>query len=117
MKHILSFFLTLSVLCTSLSAVEYGYLLYGQTLEVEQGDLFEAITVSPYNPNLYLTATNEGTRLLWIQFSAIIQYGPKPLVIGPATVGIFHSNANDSDGAVSYKLIRASAPKVVEASE
>jgi len=39
MKYILSFFLTLSVLCTSLSAVEYGRLI------VEESGLSEGITL------------------------------------------------------------------------
>ena len=106
MKYILSFFLTLSVLCTSLSAVEYGYLLHGQTVEVGQGDLFEAITVSPMDFQKSLYATNGGTTLLSVSFSVFVQYGLKPLVVGPATVVM--QSSSGSDGAVCYKLTRAS---------
>ena len=106
MKYILSFFLTLSVLCTSLSAVEYGYLLNGQTVEVGQGDLFEVMTVSPNDYQKSLRATNQGTTLLDISFGEFVYYGLKYLVVGPATVGIFSDSG--SDGAVCYKLTRAS---------
>ena len=44
MKYILSLFLTLSVLCTSLSAVEYGYLTVlnnGSDVSLNAGDLIE----------------------------------------------------------------------------
>ena len=54
MKYILSFFLTLSVLCTSLSAVEYGTLhynpIYGALPSSEykvtlaEGDYFEVLS-------------------------------------------------------------------------
>jgi hypothetical protein len=110
MKYILSFFLTLSVLCTSLSAVEYGYLLIGQTVEVGQGDLFEVMTVSPNDGQKSISATNQGTNLLNISFSNIYYYGGlKPIVIGPATVSIYSSSG--PDGAVAYKLTRASEVK------
>jgi len=45
MKYILSFFLTLSVLCTSLSAVEYGKLLknHSASITIGDGDVFTAL--------------------------------------------------------------------------
>ena len=72
MKYILSFFLTLSVLCTSLSAVEYGYLTAdGSDVSLNAGDLIEflgapfmgfndqtAITVTLPNGNSFDVVTS-----------------------------------------------------------
>jgi len=49
MKYILSFFLTLSVLCTSLSAVEYGYLKPSDNLVLEDGDILTVLSVAFYD--------------------------------------------------------------------
>jgi hypothetical protein len=106
MNSIISYIISVLVLGTSLTAVEYGYLLNGETLEVEQGDLFEAITVSPVDTQKSLIATYQGTSLLGLDFYTITRYGLKPLVIGPATVSIY--SGSGPDGAVSYKLTRAS---------
>ena len=45
MKYILSFFLSLSVLCTSLSAIEYGKLLknHSASITIGDGDVFTAL--------------------------------------------------------------------------
>ena len=49
MKYILSFFLALPVLCTSLSAVEYGYLKPSDSLVLEDGDILTVLSVAFYD--------------------------------------------------------------------
>ena len=43
MKYLSLLLLSLSVLCTSLYAVEYGYLKSEETLILNEGDLFEVL--------------------------------------------------------------------------
>ena len=83
MKYIISFFLTLSVLCTSLSAVEYGFISSHinspnpNYLVLEEGDLLE----------LFLSTKNNTTETLFI-FSSQVD-------ITEVTNGQWGQNIND----------------------
>jgi hypothetical protein len=123
MKYILSFFLTLSVLCTSLSAVEYGYISNDNSstnpnyLVLNTGDIMEYIGYAASQENIYIFNNSLNTNLVstalggW-DWSALSEYligthlifnHTKSFICGPVLVALETDNA-----FVSYKLTRAS---------
>ena len=101
--------LSLSVLCTSLSSAEYGYLLLGHDpIVLNQGDKFEILDVpAPYNDsdkgnyNFRVDINLDGSydfeaNLLKTQF-----------IIGPCSFELVRSN-NPPAVYIAYKLTRAS---------
>lgn len=121
MKRILSFFLTLSVLCTSLSAVEYGFLWSYEeeaSLTLNAGDKLEILmydghylnsTVSYWN---YLRAYNLEDKLLTSLRLATTQLSGGPIYYGPLKV-VLESGSSISTNesvftTVQYRLTRAS---------
>jgi len=131
MKYILSFFLTLSVLCTSLSAVEYGILhfnpVYGALPSSEykvtltEGDYFEILSYySGFGGTVGLILKNESLpmRSLYgiegnlIPFSLDGSLAPRMnKIVGPCEIfiNVGSSDYNTGDAAfINFKLIRAS---------
>lgn len=131
MKYILSFFLTLSVLCTSLSAVEYGGLStngvngYPTYIELEEGDVLEILSCSSndVNYNTFMFFTKEADLdsqfsnaslidgyLESVTTSMIVQYFNT--IVGPLKVAVFRhpvpAHSSGSDFLAFYKLTRAS---------
>ena len=121
MKYILSFFLTLSVLCTSLSAVEYGFISNRETspnpnyLVLEAGDVMEYSSHSSASEILYIFKNDISLDELssYSTNSAYLDgfiigthslYGfNEAFISGPAVVALFSVRP-----FVSYKLTRAS---------
>ena len=119
MKYILSFFLTLSVLCTSLSAVEYGFISNHATnnITLQEGDIFEVLSFSAADNNYMhlrvlkidadLTSTSDGDLLYNQPFGYIRDWASLPTFCGPSKVTVW----TDSTGRIAtvfYKLTRAS---------
>lgn len=126
MKYILSLFLTLSVLCTSLSAVEYGLIKAAAspgevnvaTLELYDGDVCELLLLSSeqgstdvdyttlFGDDLVVyrifTTNNGGTR----NFSTVL-VGPATLKLSTSN-GSHPSNEGKYHATLHYKLTRAS---------
>ena len=109
MKYILSFFLTLSVLCTSLSAVEYGYLKPSDSLVLEDGDILTVLSV-------YFHGTTYDQKIIDVTLDDGSSYEFGTLQIGtPLTQGganesrIFAGPCSISATSMfCYKLTRAS---------
>jgi len=115
MKNILYFFLTLSVLCTSLSAVEYGQLLKNNSasITIGDGDVFTALewhkkhlsSSTPQNTNL-LQLTNMGDGgthyLMTTSYTGFGGVTVPLIVVGPATIELINRNW------MMYKITRAS---------
>lgn len=121
MKYILSFFLTLSVLCTSLSAVEYGFLWSYEeeaSLTLNAGDKLEILMYDGYYDSgytraywNYLRAYNLDDRLLTslrleaIALSGPTYYGPLKIVLDSYAS---YQGAEEVFTTVQYRLTRAS---------
>ena len=123
MKYILSFFLTLSVLCTSLSAVEYGFLYSFEeeaSLTLNAGDKLEILMYDGYNdvssiPQYwnYLRAYNLDDKLLNSYslgashaLGGPTYYGPLKIVLYSGTN--FQEEREEYFTTVQYRLTRAS---------
>ena len=113
MKYILSFFLTLSVLCTSLSAVEYGVLELGQaeSIALAAGDILEPVghTVSTSHNKIAFAFTTPSGELRYY----LSESHHKQIIVGPSTVSLLERSQDAiSSFAPSeylfYKLTRAS---------
>ena len=117
MKYILSFFLTLSVLCTSLSAVEYGKLLknHSASITIGDGDVFTALewmdrhTYTGFsNPQtvgiLQLSNMGDGEThyLNTTRFHETGAINAPLVVVGPATIELINIDW------MMYKITRAS---------
>ena len=120
MKYILSFFLTLSVLCTSLSAVEYGKLLknHSSSITIGDGDVFTALewmdrhyfdTTSnngfPVNVSiLQLSNMGDGEthNLITTRYKQAGAMNVPLVVVGPATIELTNIDW------MMYKITRAS---------
>lgn len=126
MKKILSTLLSLSVLCTSLTAVEYGVLfekdgpLAPDSISLSKGDVFEILSFGPdLGSNSIILKVYHGEdpsiKLYSASYSTIrndlINYGgsSSTVFVGPATVTL---EKNTSVGTqihnLTYKLTRAS---------
>ena len=131
MKYILSFFLTLSVLCTSLSAVEYGLIKAAAspgevnvaTLELYDGDVCELLLSSNYQGETDVSYTTLlGDDL--VEYIIFTMGGGgsggggtincSTVLVGPATLklstsnGSHPSNEGKYHATLHYKLTRAS---------
>ena len=136
MKYILSFFLTLSVLCTSLSAVEYGkfgwyggnpnQILNGSTslgishVVLNEGDVLEIVSKDPvadverYSSLLFTSVASPG-QIDIESANSIVWASVSGKLVGPMTLWVTYSVHNgspsatrSSDLSISYKLTRAS---------
>lgn len=121
MKYILSFFLTFSVLCTSLSAVEYGFISNRETspnpnyLVLEAGDVMEYSSYSSASETLYIfkndisldELSSNSTNWEYVNNFIIGNHGlygfDEAFISGPAVVALLSTRP-----LVSYKLTRAS---------
>jgi len=113
MKYILSFFLTLSVLCTSLSAVEYGVLELGQTesITLAAGDTLEPVAYTEsqtVNKTAFAFTTPSGEVRFYRSAGNF-----KHIIVGPSNVYLLARNQNDSSSYdpseyLFYKLTKAS---------
>ena len=122
MKYILSFFLTLSVLCTSLSSFEYGRLtttssqLESDSIELAEGDVFEVIHITGPTLNHIIDETT-GAFFTYdfddLDISAQ-DYGfrniqSERIIVGPGRIFLVHSTVNVfRNYYCSYKLTRRS---------
>ena len=101
MKNLLLIFSVL--LSTSLSAVEYGQLLYNQSFTLEEGDAFEILAFPPYSNSEVKFKVN-GNQVLTGIGNRNSQSWPMPtnyVLVGPGEVVNTHPY-------ISYKLTRAS---------
>ena len=121
MKYILSFFLTLSVLCMSLSAVEYGVLNTNGgaiSITLAKGDLLEVINFpGKYNnsqndpvPLFKFTHPDGSDETYMVSRSSD---SSNPVIVGPTTISLIIPADGDSHiyapcGWGMYKLTRAS---------
>ena len=120
MKYILSFFLTLSVLCTTLSAVEYGFIINTNAssnpnyLVLDKGDVLEAFahsngpqrSVYVFSPQVdinQLTSNSWGDLSQYKLAEWNVSSYEERTFCGPAVVAVANT-----DLMVSYKLTRAS---------
>jgi hypothetical protein len=127
MKYLLSLIVTISILCTSLSAVEYGQLLTNETgwpvsLDLNEGDVWEVLSAkSGYGqdgPFLKITTQGYDIEHSARSFGAFAYYNSNltsyavndsRTVIGPATISLQAANINNlGHSIVFYKLTRAS---------
>ena len=114
MKYVLSFFLSLSVLCSSLTAVEYGYLSsetgsisvtlndgdYIDFLGGEHVDVDDAIIITlPNGANIPISSLNLGL-VLYYNVGAVGTDSSK-IFVGPCTI-------TTTIKYLAYKLTRAS---------
>ena len=135
MKYILSFFLTLSVLCTSLSAVEYGkfgwyggnpnQILPGSTslgishVVLNEGDVLEIISKDPVsyderNSSLLFTSVAGSGQIDAESANSLLWDLASGKFVGPMTLWVRYRFGDSSsytrsrDLSISYKLTRAS---------
>jgi hypothetical protein len=131
MKYILSFFLTLSVLCTSLSAVEYGGLStnnvnnYPEYIVLNEGDFLEIIgcTSSEINYNHFAIYTINSNVEANVNASQIEGYiasvstdkvtsGQLDTFVGPTIIKLCRNmsigSSHGGNFVAFYKLTRAS---------
>ena len=128
MKYILSFFLTFSVLCTSLSAVEYSLIKVAAstgevnvaTLELYNGDVCELLLISNYQGNTDVSYTTLlGDDL--VEYIILTKGGSgsstqncSTVLVGPATLKLSIANGSHPSSesifhaTLHYKLTRAS---------
>jgi len=127
MKFILSLFLTLSVLCTSLSAVEYGLIKVAAssgevnvtTLELYDGDVCELLLISCYQGSADVNYTTLlGDDL--VEYTIFTKSDTPPtqtcttVLVGPATLKLSIANGTHPSSEIKnhatlhFKLTRAS---------
>ena len=117
MKYFLSLVVFISVLCTSLSAVEYGFLSHNTTssITLQDGDLLEVLSLGSYNSNVYIhvvkidadpTSTDANDLLYTVSHSTINNLSSLPAFCGPSIVSTVSPNSGYRD-TVFYKLTRA----------
>ena len=102
----------LIVFSLNLSAAEYGYIKTGQQLTIDSGDLLECLTAVPHDSGKRVLAVDSLDDTIFnAKFTQINDFTKNQIIFGPATISI--SSITGSDGAVAYKLTRASEVKTV----
>ena len=124
MKYFLSLIVTISILCTSLSAVEYGMLSlrsdsFPDTITLNDGDIFEIVGIfQEKSENSYILGYEEGTDTTQNEVAIssekifeelIVELTNNSIITGPLELLIRSTyNGTSGDFTVSYKLTRAS---------
>ena len=114
MKYLLPILLSLSVLCTSLTAVEYGMLnLRGgeNSVELLEGDMLEVLNYENkgrwFADGLELYKfINPDSTLSTVEVSHS-NYSAKHIIIGPTIVSLINSGSKRANW-LTYKITRAS---------
>lgn len=118
MKYFLSLAVSFSVLSTSLSAVEYGFISKNTTsyITLQDGDLLEVLSLANNTNDAKLrvvkidadpTSLNDNELLHNLSFSTVNDMPSLPVFCGPSIVSTYSNNNVISD-TVFYKLTRAS---------